>query len=65
MQYLTEVTFVIPVTHTTHLNGLYQIVGVREVSVMQQGTVKVKYRLTPSSPSLVEIENQLCRLLER
>ncbi len=64
--FLSEATFTIPAQNipTGRLQSLYQVKGVRELSVTPGGTVKVKYIVTPDSPDLFEIENRLCRLLE-
>ena len=63
--YLCEVTFIIPVPlgFGPELRGLYSIKGVREVTLTQSYTVKVRFSVK-SGDDLFTIQNALCRFME-
>ena len=71
--YLCEAIFNIPVPLASakpvefmsvkRLRELYQIRGVRDVTLTQAATVKVRYGVIPSD-DLFTIQNALCRFLE-
>lgn len=63
--YLCEAVFNIPIPFGSEpeLKGLYTIKGVREVTLTQASTVKVRFGVTPDT-DLFTIQNALCRFLE-
>jgi len=65
--YLSGVIFTIPVpfdfTDVKRLRELYQIRGVRDVTLTQASTVKVRFSVTEGD-DLFTIQNALCRFLE-